>query len=117
MITGISDLYVWKMKIRQLSRRRTPDARVLNVLARNYIQLMIRCGVSKRGCFCSKSYEDIFEDTIMIVASDTKAKGMMEDKDILDWFCFRFKMVEYQAVRDNRQLREVSYADDKIAEK
>lgn len=105
------------MKIRQLSSRRIPDVRVLTVLANNYIQLMVRCGVSKRGCFCSKNYEDIFEDTIMIVASDDKAKAMSDDKDILDWFCFRYKMVEYQAVRDNRQLREVSYADDKIAEK
>lgn len=105
------------MKVRQLSRRRTPDVRVMNVLANNYIQLMQRCGMSKRGCFCSKSYEDIFEDTIMIVASDVKAKAMESDKDILDWFCYRYRMVEYQAVNDNRQLREVNYADDKIAKK
>ena len=29
----------------------------------------------------------------------------------MNYFCYRFRMIEYQAINDNKQLKEIPYAD------
>ncbi len=84
----------------------------MEVIASNYKLLMSRCNIMRQGYFCSKTYEDIFEDTVLYVSTDVKASKLKTDKEIIDWFCYRFRMLEYQTINDNKELREIGYADN-----
>lgn len=81
------------------------------MIARNYNRLKQLCSYHTSGLYCSKSYEDIFQDTILFVSQDEKASTLSSDKELIDYFCYRFRMIEYQAVNDNKQLKEIPYAD------
>lgn len=86
--------------------------KVLLMIAHNYNRLKVLCGYRSYGCFCSKSYEDIFQDTILYVAQDEKATITTEE-ELIEHFCYRFKMIEFQTINDNKQLKETAYADYK----
>lgn len=86
------------------------DNGVMTLLARNYSKLKNLCGYRDYGCFCSKSYEDIFQDTVIYVSQDKRAVGMPED-ELVNYFCFRFKMILFQTINDNKELKEIAYAD------
>jgi len=87
------------------------DNHVMEVLAGNYDKLKQLCGYRKSGLYCFKSYEDIFEDTILFVAQDKKAASLKSDKEIIDYFCYRYRMIQFQTINDNKQLKEIHYAD------
>ena len=84
---------------------------MMEVLAGNYDKLTQLCGYKKSGLYCSKSYEDIFEDTILFVAQDTKAASLKSDKEIIDYFRYRYRMIQFQTINDSKQLKEIYYAD------
>lgn len=84
----------------------------MNILADNYTLLKDRCRIVGDIVWCSKNYEDIFHDTIMYVSQDDKADGLSEE-ELLDFFCYRFKMLEFQTISDNKLERKVEYADYK----
>jgi len=92
-------------------KKGTADNHVMEVLAGNYDKLKQLCGYRKSGLYCSKSYEDIFEDTILFVAQDTKAASLKSDKEIIDYFRYRYRMIQYQTINDGKQLKEIHYAD------
>lgn len=87
------------------------DSKVMEVIARNYNLLMQLCNCHSQGLFCSKSYEDLFQDTVLFVSQDEKASALSTEKELIDYFCYRFRMIKYQAVNDNKQLKEIPYAD------
>ena len=93
------------------------DKKVMDVIARNYSKLKELCGYCDYGLYCSKSYEDIFQDTVLYISQDEQAAMLSFDKELIEYFCYRFKMIEYQAINDNKTLKENSYADNKQAQK
>lgn len=83
----------------------------LDVIGKNYNKLKGLCNYNDRGCYCSKSYEDIFQDTILYVIHDEQSFNMHTEEDIINHFIYRYNMITFQAVNDNKMLREVKYAD------
>ena len=90
---------------------------VMNIIARNYSKLKELCSIRAKGLYCSKSYEDIFQDTVIFVSQDKAAAKMNTDSEVIKHFLYRFKMIEFQAINDDKILKETSYADYKKAPK
>lgn len=88
-----------------------PNKRVMDFIARHYMHLKDMCGYRSFGLYCSKSYEDIFQDTVLYVSQDEKAATIKTDEEMIEYFCYRFRMIEFQAINDNKMLREVQYAE------
>lgn len=84
---------------------------VLQVIEKNYNKLKLMCNSNKRGCYCSKSYEDIFQDTILYVAHDLSSFNMTRDEEVIELFIYRYKMIEYQTINDHKTMKEIAYAD------
>lgn len=82
---------------------------IAEVIGRNYSRLLQLCN-KRGGLFASRSYEDIFEDTIIYVIHDVEACTLVLEEDIIKHFCYRYRMIEFQTVRDAQQLKEVPYA-------
>lgn len=87
------------------------NSHALQVIARNYDKLRALCNSSDHGCYCSKSYEDIFQDTILYVAHDLSSFNMTRDEEVVELFLYRYKMIEFQTINDDKMMKEVSYAD------
>lgn len=87
------------------------NKKALDAISKNYSKLKELCNYNKRGCYCSKSYEDIFQDTILFVVHDSGAVDLVTDEEIINHFLYRYKMVEFQTINDNKMLKEVKYAD------
>ena len=87
------------------------NSHALQVIARNYDMLRALCNSSDRGCYCSKSYEDIFQDTILYVAHDLSSFNMTRDEEVIELFLYRYKMIEFQTINDDKMMKEVAYAD------
>lgn len=87
------------------------NSHALQVIARNYDKLRALCNRSDHGCYCSKSYEDIFQDTILYVAHDLSSFNMTRDEEVIELFLYRYKMIEFQTINDDKMMKEVSYAD------
>lgn len=85
--------------------------KIMTVIAKNYDHLKQLCSYRDHGLFCSKSHEDLFHDTILFVSQDDKASSLSTDEELIDYFCYRFRMIEYQAINDNKLLKEIPYAD------
>lgn len=87
------------------------NAYALDVIGRNYRKLKALCNSGKNGCYCSKSYEDIFQDTILYVAHDLSSFNMTRDEEVIELFLYRYRMIEFQVINDNKMIKEVAYAD------
>ena len=83
---------------------------VMQAIARNFERLKQVCGYRTFGCYCSQSYEDMFQDTVLVVSMDERAVAMT-DAELVDFFAYRFKRTEYQTINDNKMLKEMPYAD------
>lgn len=89
------------------------DERIAKVLADNYGVLLSRCGRAFRhGPFL---LEDIVHETFLFVTTDPAAQTMLNKKALLDYFVYRFRMIAFQTVKDNRKM--LRYADDKKIKK
>lgn len=91
-------------------RKGKVNRKALDFIGKNYSRLKELCNYNDRGCYCSKSYEDIFQDTILYVAHDEISFGMGEE-DIVRLFLYRYKMIEFQTINDDKMLKEIRYAD------
>lgn len=87
------------------------NSHALQVIAKNYDMLRALCNSSDHGCYCSKSYEDIFQDTILYVAHDLSSFNMTRDEEVIELFLYRYKMIEFQTINDDKMMKEVAYAD------
>lgn len=83
---------------------------VMQAIARNFERLKQICGYRTFGCYCSQSYEDMFQDTVLVVSMDERAVAMT-DAELMDFFAYRFKRTEYQMINDNKMLKEIPYAN------
>lgn len=92
-------------------RKGKADSRVMAIIAKNYNRLKLLCGYRNYGLFCSKSYEDLFQDTVLFISQDEKALTLLSEQELIDYFCYRFRMIEFQTVNDNKLLKEIPYAD------
>lgn len=83
---------------------------IINVIAKNYDRLKELCKYHNDILLCSKTSEDLFQDTILHVSQDPKAV-IMSEEELIDYFCYRYKMIKYQAIKDKQQLKEIQYAE------
>ena len=96
--------------MRRIKKGKVND-KVMAMIASNYKQLKQLCADHSHGLYCSKDNEDIYQDTVLFVSLDEKASSLSTDKELIDHFCYRFRMIEYQAINDNKLLKEIPYAD------
>lgn len=87
------------------------NIKVMTMIAHNYDYLKSMCVNHGQGLYCSKSKEDIFQDTVLFVSQDDRISSLSTDKELIDYFCYRFRMIEFQAINDNKLLKEIPYAD------
>lgn len=80
-------------------------------IGRNYERLRAFCYRDSVGYFGARSYDDIFQDTVLYVCQDPDANGKHSDNDFIKHFLFRYRMIEYQTVQDAKQAKEIPYAD------
>lgn len=99
------------------TRKGKADDKVMSMIAHNYRRLKQLCGYRDSGLYCSKSYEDLFQDTVLFVSQDDKASALSSEKELIDYFCYRFRMIAYQAINDQKLLKEITYADYLQAQK
>lgn len=96
---------------RRYYKNKTHCSKVLKLIADNYYKLrQILCPVVY-GNYSGRSIEDIFSDTILLVSQDDEAVKIEADDELLKYFGYRFRMVEFQTINDSRQAREIAYAD------
>lgn len=93
------------------TRKGKASDKVMVMIAHNYDHLKQLCGYRAYGLYCSKSYEDVFQDTVLLVSQDEKASTLSSEKELIDYFCYRFRMILFQAINDNKLLKEIPYAD------
>jgi hypothetical protein len=89
---------------------------VANIIAQNYDKLKTRCWHPDTVEYGGLNYDDIFQDTVMYVIGDDKAAACKSDEELLDWFCYRYNMIQFRTIQDYRQSRIV-YADYQQTEK
>lgn len=89
------------------------NRRVMNVIGRNYNKLREMCGNDVGKLYCSESFEDIFHDTIQFVIQDKSAASLATEGEIIYHFVYRYRMIRFQRIMDDKMLREVEYADYK----
>lgn len=92
-------------------KRNKASAYIARVIGEHYAELRSRLCKGDYGNFASRSYEDIFSDTIVFVIQDTEAARLHDEKDIVEHFCFRYRMIEFQIIKDSQHLKETLYAD------
>ncbi len=89
------------------------NERVAQIISENYQLLRVRCARAfRRGPY---SLEDVIQETVIYVITDPQAAAIGDDNDVIDYFVFKFKMVAFQTMRDNRKM--LRYADDKKVKK
>lgn len=87
------------------------NKKALDIIGKNYNKLRAKCNISDRGCYCSKSYEDIFQETILYVVHDKESFAKQTEKELIEYFLYKFKMIEFQTINDDKMLKEVKYAE------
>lgn len=80
-------------------------------IARNYNKLRDLCFRQVIGYFDSRSDEDIFQDTVLYVIQDEESLKCTTDEDLIRHFLHRYRMIEFQTIRDAQQLKKIPYAD------
>ena len=71
-------------------------------IARNYDKLRALCFRQVTGYFDSRSHEDIFQDTVLYVIQDEESLKCTTDEDLIRHFLHRYRMIEFQTIRDAR---------------
>jgi hypothetical protein len=91
------------------TRKDYPEIAVM--IARHYDRLYEVCDVSKCRNYGSLTIEDIFSETIMYVIHDPDALKHVDVEAFIKHFQYRFKLIEFRAVQEAKQLNEISYAN------
>lgn len=80
-------------------------------IARNYKKLRALCFKDMPGYFSSRSHEDIFQDTVLYVIQDEESLKCATDEALIMHFLRRYRMIEFQTIRDSQQSKTITYAD------
>lgn len=86
---------------------------VMAAVARNYDRLKRLCAVGGHGIYGGEGFEDIFQDTVLYVIQDSASATLQSDDQIVEHFLYRFNMIKFQRINDDKARREVEYADYK----
>lgn len=81
------------------------------MIAQNYNRLHELCNVSDHGNYGSFTKEDIFSETILYVIHDPEALSCAGIEAFCKHFKRRYKLIEFQTIKDSKQLKEIPYAD------
>lgn len=73
------------------------------IIAKHYDKLKNEFNRCKDGNFCSMSFEDIFQESILYVIQDPIAFNMSES-EIIEHFRYRYKMIKYQITQDSKLI-------------
>lgn len=84
---------------------------VAESVGRNYYKLRALCFRQSAGMFASQSYDDIFQDAVLYVIQDTESLKCPNDEALINHFIRRYRMIEFQTIRDAQQLKNTPYAD------
>lgn len=84
---------------------------VAESIGRNYYKLRALCFRQSAGMFASQSYDDIFQDTVLYVIHDDEALRCLTDESLIKHFLYRFRMIEFQTIRNAQQFKYIPYAD------
>lgn len=84
---------------------------IAEIIGRNFKKLHALCFRENIGYFDSRNYEDIFQDTVIYVIQDTMSLTCKTDSDLIQHFLYRYRMIEYQAIQDAKQIKTIPYAD------
>lgn len=84
---------------------------IAEIIGRNFKKLHALCFRENAGYFDSRNYEDIFQDTVIYVIQDTMSLTCKTDSDLIQHFLCRYRMIEYQAIQDAKQINTILYAD------
>lgn len=84
---------------------------VAESIGRNYYKLRSLCFRQFTGMFASQSYDDIFQDTVLYVIQDAESLKCSTDEALIKHFLCRYRMIEFQTIRDAQQLKNKPYAD------
>lgn len=95
--------------MREIKVKKVND-NIINVIAKNYDHLKELCKYHDDILLCPKNSEDLFQDTILYISQDAKAVNMSEE-ELISYFCFRYKMIKYRAIKDKQQLKKIQYAE------
>lgn len=116
MTTATYALTITESMARQ-RKRDTVDAEVLAQLGRLYATLRDHCrAVCYDGMRATKDWEDILQETVLLVAADTNARGLSDER-LVTLFVYRMDSVIYRACQDEKTKREIKYADHQFREK
>lgn len=80
-------------------------------IGRLYYKLRALCFRLPGRCFESRSYDDIFQDTVLFVIQDFEALKCIDDEALIEHFIRRYRMIEFQTIRDCQQQKQIPYAD------
>lgn len=86
---------------------------VMEAVARNYDRLKGMCGAGIHGIYGGEVFEDMFQDAVLYVIQDSAAVSLKSDDQIVEHFLYRFNMIKFQRINDDKARREVEYADYK----
>ncbi len=89
------------------------DHEVMSQLARLYYRLKDDLYSHINQSIPGVCFEDIFQDTILLVSSDPRARNL-DDTELKTFFFFRFNMLEFRANKDEAStLKAIKFLSDK----
>lgn len=77
----------------------TYNTLVLKVIANNYERLKDEIKVEKQSIDVpTRNIDDVFQDTILLIAEDPKASSFKKETEILEYFKYRYNVMRYRTV-------------------
>lgn len=86
---------------------------IMDMMVRNYTKAKELCSHGAYGMYGGEGFEDIFHDTVLYVVQDDAALPLTTDEEFIRHFLYRYNMIKYQRIMDDKQRRETDYADYK----
>lgn len=93
--------------MREVKLKYTVHDSIMQMIATHYQELRFICQCAWTAKTRAKTFDDIFQDTVLYVVQDAEALGK-EGDEMSKHFLFRFRMLQYQAAME--QFDESNYA-------
>ncbi|MCE5175836.1 MAG: hypothetical protein ABFC90_07335 [Bacteroidales bacterium] len=77
----------------------TYNTLVLEVIAKNYEKLKEEIKIEKQSIDVpTRNIDDVFQDTILLIAEDSKVSSFKKETEILEYFKYRYNVMRYRTV-------------------
>lgn len=100
--------------MREITVKADVDQHVMECLGMHYTELRARCRQDWQLGNMTRSWCDVFHDTFIYVAQDVEAKTKTEE-ELLEHFMYRFRLLKFQAMKEQQTEKVKLYADHKKA--